>query len=163
MAGRAKYTQADKARVYVVLTANGSNVKRTARETGYPENTVRRWREEFKTNPPNTDLVVQTADNLLKEMDEVRRLALTEMRRKITSGEAKLQELNAVFGTLTDKALAIQGLATSRTEHVFQLPTPEELGELLGGAVQTAIRRAGERQEEIIDADVVEVRRALPR
>jgi hypothetical protein len=32
---RAAYTEQDKARVYVVLTANEGNVKRTARETTY--------------------------------------------------------------------------------------------------------------------------------
>src|SRR6266853_888177 len=117
MAGRSTYTEADKAKVYVFLTANGGNVKRAARESGYPENTVRRWRNEFRINPPDTSSAVVTsaADSFLVEMDEVRVLALAEMKKKIKAGDAKLGELNAIFGTLTDKAHAILGLATSRT------------------------------------------------
>ena len=36
MAGRATYTEADKAKVFVVLTTNEGNIKRTSRETGVP-------------------------------------------------------------------------------------------------------------------------------
>ena len=42
MAGRAKYTEEDRAKVFVLLRTNDGNVKRTSREAGVPENTVRR-------------------------------------------------------------------------------------------------------------------------
>ena len=72
--------------------------------------------------------------------------------------EAKVGELNAVVGTLTDKINVIRGTATSRQEHTLALPSPEELSRVLGPAVQRAIQMAEIRQEEIIDAEVVEVR-----
>lgn len=42
----------DRSTVYTTLLANEGNVKRTARDTGVNESTVRRWKREFETNPP---------------------------------------------------------------------------------------------------------------
>jgi transposase-like protein len=51
---RAKHE--DKKRVYAALASNGGNVKRTARETSISTTTVRRWKEQFKENPPGEHL-----------------------------------------------------------------------------------------------------------
>lgn len=157
MAGRSAYAEGDRARVYAVLLSNSGNVKRTARDTGIPEQTVRRWKGEFEENPPAQDLVAPIAADIVKDMDRVRRMALSEMERKILGGEAKLAELNTVFGTLTDKMNILDGLATSRVDHTLTLPSADEIRAVLLPAIQASIDAAAERQQDIIDADVVEV------
>ena len=85
--GRATYTDADKAKVYVVLTTNDGNVKRTARETGVPENTVRRWKKWFEDNgPPNLEEVEAQAGDFVATANEVRFLAIESMVQKHYDG-----------------------------------------------------------------------------
>lgn len=161
MAGRSHYSEAEKANVYVVLKANNDNVKRTARETGTPENTVRRWRDEWKKNgPPGEEAVTAAADSFLKDAERVRNAALVQMEAKLP--EAKVGELNAVVGTLTDKINLIRGAATSRQEHTMALPSADQVKQMLGPAIRAAIEMAEIRQDEIIDAEVVEEHRLLP-
>lgn len=155
MAGRATYTEEDKARVFVALTANGGNIKRTSRETETPENTVRRWKHQWEAEgPPPEEVVASAVTNFATDAERVRNKALLEIERKLP--EAKVGELNAVVGTLTDKINLIMGLATSRQEHVMALPSPDELRAILGPAVQAAIGRAASRQDDIVDAELVE-------
>lgn len=158
MAGRQQYTDADKARVFAVLTANQENVKRTARETGVPENTVRRWRDEWRANgPPETEQVEEAVEEFTQHATRVRQKALTLIEDKIDAGDAKIGELNAVVGTLTDKMHVLQGLATSRTEHVHALPTPEQARELIAPFVQAALHAAALREEEIVDVEAEQI------
>lgn len=159
MAGRSKYTEDDRARCFVVLTANQGNIKRTARDTGFPENTVRRWARLWDdgVDTPDATKVAVLAEDALSNIERVRDLALVEIEKMLRAGNNKLGELNAVFGTLTDKANAIQGIANSRVEHVHSLPSADEMRALLQGAVQGAIEAAASRQDEIVDAEVVEV------
>lgn len=161
MAGRATYTETDKARIYAVLLANGGNIKRTARETTTPENTVRRWRDEWKkSGPPDEKAVTAAVDSFVADAERVRGSALAIMEAKLP--EAKVGELNAVVGTLTDKINLIRGVATSRQEHVMALPSPDQIRDTLGPAIRDAIAMASVRQEEIIDAEIVEERKSLP-
>ena len=51
----ASHSNADRSLVYTTLLSNDGNVKRTARETGINETTVRRWKKEFLTTPPAQD------------------------------------------------------------------------------------------------------------
>jgi len=56
---RRAYDALDHAAVHNALTRNQDNVKRTARETGVPENTVRRWRNHWRVSgaPSHEDTV----------------------------------------------------------------------------------------------------------
>jgi len=70
------YTDEEKFRVHTTLLGNSGNVKRTTRETGIVETTVRRWKEEFKTSPPQqTDgdqlPTVRTARDWLPIVEQV--------------------------------------------------------------------------------------------
>lgn len=160
MAGRSAYTDADRAKVYVVLQAHNWMVKRAARESGFSESTVRRWKAEFQAgNVPDQDSIDAQVDEFVSDAEVVRAEALAILRDKLP--EAKPSELITVVGVLDDKIVRAKGLATSRNEHVLQLPSREEMAELLGGAVEGAIAAAQRRQAEIVDADVVE-RKALP-
>lgn len=161
MAGRSKFTEEDRAFVYVTLASNDGNVKRTSRETGIPEQTVRRWKSEFAEQPPEVHAVEAAVGMQVDDMARVEQLALKELERKIRAQELKGSELITVVGVLNDKKTRAQGLATSRTEHRVALPSREEIAELLGGAVASAIQAAEQRQEDIVDAEIVE-QKVLP-
>lgn len=153
MAGRSTYTEADRAKVFTVLAANDGNIKRTARETNVPENTVRRWKKEFISNPPDTEQVTVAVDEFLETAEVVRGFALEMLLVKIPI--AKPSELITIVGVLDDKITRAKGLATQRTEHVLTLPTAEELRNVLGPAIQQAIIAAETRQDEIVEAEIV--------
>jgi len=162
VAGRATYTEADKAKVYVVLTANDGNVKRTSRETGVPENTVRRWRNEFRENPPAIEAVTEAAGDFIEDADRVRHKALLLIEKKVDAGDAKLNELNNTVGILTDKIDRARGLGDSRrVEHSHQISAPDELRALMGDFVAGMKELATNREAEIMDAEIVE-QPALP-
>src|SRR5512132_4142318 len=74
VASRATYTDEQKAQVYVALTANDGNVKRTSRETGVPEGTVRTWKNLWKSEPPAADKVEEAASDFIGEAETVRNM-----------------------------------------------------------------------------------------
>jgi transposase-like protein len=159
MAGRSAYTDADRARVYAVLLANDGNVKRTARETGYPENTVRRWKTQFtEDGPPPQDVVEEAVNTYVGNMERVRDLALVALETKIRNGELKGSELITTIGVLDDKTTRARGAATSRHEHVMTLPSAEDIKAVLMPAIQQGIDAAKERQADVLESVVVEVR-----
>jgi transposase-like protein len=169
VAARATYTDADKAKVYVVLTTNEGNVKRTARETGVPENTVRRWKKDFEENgPPSTEEVEREVTNFLEEAVSVRDLSLQALRLKVElllkdPDKVKVAELTTLMGVLTDKIDRAAGLALGRVEHQHTLPPVEEMAAQLGSALRLAIEAADRRDVEIIDAEFEEqAPKALP-
>jgi transposase-like protein len=160
VAGRAKYTDDDKARVFVVLGANDGNVKRTARETGVPENTVRRWRDEWEKNgPPPTDMVEGAVGDFVSDAERVRNKALLAIEQKIP--QAKVSELNNTVGILTDKIDRARGLVDRRVvEH--QLPSGDQIREALGTFAAEMMKLSQRREAEIVDAEIVE-QPALPK
>lgn len=167
---RATYTDADKAQVYVVLTTNDGNVKRTARDTGVPENTVRRWKKEWAENgPPSTESVERAVGEFLDEAVELRGMALEALRRKVVllledPKSVKVAELTTLMGVLDDKITRASGLATSRTEHVHALPSGDELVAPLLEAFKAVQQLTQQREGEVIeDAEYAEITRpALP-
>lgn len=161
MAGRTTYSESDKARIYVVLTVNKGNVKKTAREMGLPESTVRNFKREFEENPPAQELVETevSSGDYVGELEAARNEALTTLRNKIPTMNGS--QLGVVFGILEDKLTRARGLATERTEHTVKLPSADELalaGQMLA---QGAIEAARQRQHEIAEANVRE-QPALP-
>lgn len=115
MAGKAQYSDNDKARVYVCLRANGGNIKRTVRDTGVPASTIRHWRTEWdsdEASPPDVSLVALEATTFVEEAERVRDKALSELERKIPT--ATPSALVAMVGMLSDKIALVRGLATDR-------------------------------------------------
>jgi hypothetical protein len=164
MAGVSKYTESDRAAVYFSLQVNSGNVKRSARETGYPESTVRLWKKEFsEKGPPAADAVEAVASDFVADGERIRNKALMRAEKMIDDVDSnlKLAELTAISGMLTDKLNVAQGLATKRVEHTHTLPTADEARELLRGFADEMRQLASERDAEIIDAEVIE-QRALP-
>lgn len=162
MAGRASYSEQDKARVFLALTANDGNVKRTARETGVPETTVRNFKREFEDNPPSQELVQQEFEtgDYVAELETLRKELSVALRRKIPDMTG--HQLAVSYGIIDDKLTRARGLATSRTEHVHTLPSAEELA-LAGQMLATgAIEAARQRQAELAESNVRREQPALP-
>lgn len=169
MAVRATYSDEDKARAYVVLAANDGLVKRAARELQIPENTLRRWRDDWaKNGPPVIEEEIQQAvtdyvSGMITARDtavEVIQLKLNLLKQDPKS--AKLAELSTVVGVLDDKISRAKSLDTgNRVDHYHHLPQPEELRALMGEFIQGSIQAAERRAEEIVDAEIVE-QAALP-
>lgn len=156
---RRTYSDEEKAAVYVAWITNDKVMKRTARSTGIPESTLRKWIAEWEENgPPNEqiEMIGEIAGEFVEAATIVRDEALVQLRAKLP--KAKVSELVAAVGMLTDKLNMAKGLATSRTEHVAALPPAEEVAQVLGTALRQALQAAQERDADIVDVEVV----ALP-
>ena len=153
MAGRSKYTEGQRAQVYVTLAANNQNVKRTSRELGVPVSTVRDMKRSFDMDgPPLKEHVDVAAGEFLKAAEEARDFALGTLIIKIP--DAKPSELITIIGVLDDKIARARGLADRTVEHRHTLPSPDEIREAMTGVVQGAIEASKQREEDIIDAEI---------
>jgi len=162
MTGRPQYAESIRAQVYVLLAANDGNVKRTAKEMNVPPSTVRKWRDDWDKgiNIPSVDEIQASSGEFVDEATRVRNLALVELERKIPSASAAT--LANVIGTLDDRISRAKGVADKITEHKISLPSGDDIAKALAGLQQQAIDAAIEREQEIVEAEVVELR-ALPK
>jgi len=163
MAGRQQYTNEAKAAAFAQLEMNEGNVKRTARDLGLPISTLRRWRDEWEKGeslPAAEDLIQATGD-FLQDAERVRNLALQKMEAKLLNGEGTVAQIATVMGILDDKIARAKGLADRVTEHKITLPSRDDIVAALSGLQQAAIEAAAERDEVIVEAELVEAK-ALP-
>lgn len=164
MAGRAVYTDAEKAEVFTTLAANEGNVKRTSRDCGVPVSTIRRWRDEWERleGLPPIEAINEAIGNFADKAESIRWKALVELERQLST--AKPGDLIKIVGILDDKITRARGLADRTVEHRHLLPSAEELHELVHGFAEATRQAALERDADIIDAAVVEQAplRALP-
>lgn len=161
MAGKSKYTEEQKARAYVVLTTNEGNLKRTARDLGIPLGTLRGWRDGWERDgSPDISQVEDAVTGFLEEAEEVRDLALRQLKMKLEKGEGNVSQVATVLGILDDKIARAKGISTTH-EHKVTLPSAEEIRDALGGFAAGALAAAAIREEEIVDAEVIEPK-ALP-
>lgn len=110
-----KYAPADRARVLAVLTANGGNISRTAREAAIPEATVRMWRDHEETAAP-AELRDRARQDLAAEVDEVRWKYLERAReQKAISGTSGFYAAK-VFADLTNVHQLLTGGPTQRID-----------------------------------------------
>lgn len=166
MAGKSRYTDEDKARVYAALAANEFQIKTAAKVTGVPETTVRRFAKEFEQNgPPDEEIVAYV---VTEELDKIRRVedkALTRLEQALDNNELKGRDLITAFGVLNDKKTRLAGLDRGGNEHhhFHHLPPAEELAGLLSGLGHQALESGRQRQSELETAELREqARPALP-
>lgn len=157
MAGKQQYSDEAKAQVFTALHVNDGNVKRTARETGVPVSTIRRWRDEWEAekNLPSIEDIEQSSGDFIKDAERVRNAALREMERKLP--KATPAQLATIVGVLDDKIARATGLTTRvEHEHRIALPNAEEIAGVLAALQQRTAIDASRRDAEIVDAEVVE-------
>lgn len=159
MAERRKYTDQDRARVNLALTVNQGNIKRTARETGIPVSTVRLWKKELEENGPSTEVALLTeeqADQFVQDSERVRGKMLSALEEAVDRGDVKARELITGVGVLTDKINVARGLTRGQGETRPAIE-PAAMRELARGLVEGAVAAAKRREEEIEEAEFVEV------
>lgn len=158
MAGRATYSDDAKAKVFAALAANDGNVKRTAREFGIPSSTIRRWRDDWERehNLPTPEQLEVATGEFLDTAKEVRNLAIAELKRKIPG--ANVSQLVATVGMLTDKIDRVEHVSHQVVDHKISLPSADEIAAALGALQRGAIEAAARRDEEIVEAEVIEMK-----
>lgn len=162
---RATYSDDELARLYVTLHTNEGNVKRTTRDTGIPESTVRSYKKKWEENgPPALDQIEQAVVEYVGTMERTRDLALQRMHERLEADKGTLPQIATVFGVLTDKIDRARGLPSGTVEHKHTLPSPDEIRATLGALVEGAMAAHQEREEDIIDAEFAEQpKQLLPR
>lgn len=151
-----KYSDSDRARVYTLLVANDGIVNRASRESGVPRATVLAWKTKWeKEGPPKevADAAVQEATDFINQAMGTRFEAIVMLRAKLPDASAR--DLATIIGILDDKITRAKGLATGRVEHVHTpaLPSPEELGPMLGDYLSRTLGAARRRSAAVIEVD----------
>jgi transposase-like protein len=153
---RRTYDDRDRAMVFAYLSANGGNVKRTAREYGMPPSVVRDWKQKWEREGVPAEVqetLPSIQEELVNEFTRIRNKGLKLLESQMDEGTLKGQPLVNAIGMLTDKIRLFRGESTSRSETVAALPAPEQLRELVGTFFKEAVEAAQERAAEIDDAD----------
>ncbi len=155
------YSEAQKAQIFVALTTNLGNIKKTARTTGLPISTIRRWRDIWEQEgPPDISVLEQAVGDFVSQAERIRDRALLEAENAIPG--ASLNQLTGLIGMLTDRITVAKGLASKRTETVHTFPQAEEIAATLGAVLQGALSAAQSRERDIIEAEVVREIEAAP-
>lgn len=110
-----RYSDEDRAMALAALAANGGNLKRTAREQGVPETSLRQWAKGDR-HPEAVEMSAQKKPPLADAYEDVVRRSLGHL------SEAKLKRAGAVdllkvAGIATDKMRLLRDEPTSITGH----------------------------------------------
>lgn len=155
-----RWSDDDKAAVYVAWIANDKNIRQTARETGVAHTTLRYWVSEWRENgPPDavSDKVPDKVEDFVQRASRIRSSAMDKLEELIPDAEVKqMGTLGTIVGIMDDKIRLASGLATKRTETVHTLPSREDMRELMSGFVEGVVGAAEARAGEIIDGEIVE-------
>lgn len=115
-----QYTEDDKAVALAFLDSNNGNLDRTAKTTGIPRNTLRRWKLGEGVTEPVSNLRHQKRDTLLSLWEGQAQAALEDAN--VARDEANYAQLMMGAGLATDKILALKkfdAVTPERLESVF--------------------------------------------
>lgn len=169
MERRSKYSASDRAIVYAGLEVNQGNIKRTARETGYPVSTVRDWKREWERKgiePEVAEALPAVVTDFVEDATRVRNKLL--MRLEVLADQDRLdgRALVPAIGMLTDKIRAYQGLDKVREHHhVLEVPALDEIEAKLSHALGQLVAVGNQRQEvidEVVDLEPSQYRELQP-
>lgn len=159
-------TKEEKAYTLAVLYSNDGNIKRTARETGVHESTIRDWRNKQEKNPdPVIEELMRDAGNdiiikgnkiiglsqtiLIHSMETIWK-EIREGTRSLSPADAvKLSTVGAIW---TDKVVRAQGKPTSINEDRKTLD-PKSAETALELYLPKMFEQATIRQRELEKAD----------
>lgn len=105
---RRSYTDADRAAALAALDANADNLARTARETGIPRNTLRRWADGEGVVPQLSELRQEKRTLSLSRIEEVAAEVLECIPNSLAGTPP--HQLATAFGILADKIVALKAL-----------------------------------------------------
>lgn len=150
--------------MFMALQVNKGAVATTSRDTGVPEQTVREWKQKWLKEPPSfDDKVFETAQgDFIERTEYVRDLLLKQYTEAVERKEVKPDKMPLHMAILIDKVAMLKGIKNARAEPASSLPSPEHVRAMIQGAVQGALASAQEREQDIIDAEIVEQPKGLP-
>lgn len=156
MAAKRNYSDEDKARVLNLLDINDGNVKRTARDTGVAEQTIRDWKKSWTGSgvPANVQAALPAVQGeFADDAERVRNFMLDQLEAKVLNNELNARDLIVGIGVLTDKLRLSRGEATARTETIASPPSAEEIGSAVVDYLARTLTAGADRDVEIEDAD----------
>lgn len=108
-----KYTDDERAAAMALLESFGGNVAKTARQSGFPENTIRNWRDGKGMVPP--EVVANKKDDLadLFEREAIGALGMAAAKRE----SASYRDLVTGAAIAADKIQLLRGEPTERIAH----------------------------------------------
>src|SRR5262245_9258364 len=133
-----RYTPEQRADALVLLTASGGQSRRTARQTGIPESTLRHWRNGTRA-PEARAMGARKNRPTAEACEHIAALLLKSIEGKLDTGTAV--GLATVFGIMVDKAQILRASAPPpEPEQPIDLSrlTPEQL-ETLNGWLQDTV------------------------
>lgn len=164
-----RYTDEEKASVFAILATNDGNVDRTSRDTGVPRATVLSWKNKWEregATPAVSQAAAEVASDFIAEATVTRFEALKRLRGSLE--KASPRDLATVVGILDDKIARAEAIRSGRGNtvehlHVHALPSPEELGPIMGDYLMRAVGAARRRDAAIIEVPEEPAVKALPR
>lgn len=152
MAGR-HYTDREKAFVLAELESNDGAIKPTARSTGVPAPTIRRWRDEWhKVGVPESisaELEPIVSD-FITDAIRVRGKLLIRLEGLVDEGKISANHVATAIGIISDKIRSYEAAReTRKVEHTIALPPADELKELMSGMLSGVVEAAKQRAAEI--------------
>lgn len=156
------YTEEDRAAVYLTLEVNKGAVAPTSRDTGVPEATVRDWKNQFKTNPPDITIVEEQRSEFIDKAEQIRDELMSQYFDALRRKEVKPDRMPVHIGIFVDKIQLLRHNARDKTEARLALPTADEAREMFKGLVAGALDMARERDQDIIDYVDEEQPKGLP-
>lgn len=160
------YTDQDRARVYLALEGNDGNVKRTSRDTGVAEQTVRDWKKKREREglPESVEAALPAVRaEFLDDASRVRNKALGKLEQEIDAGNMKGRDLVVAVGVLHDKIRAAEAKPSARTEDSGGAIPVADVRELFRGLAQGLVDAAEDRAATIsvsVDGDANDVEEA---
>ena len=110
---RKSYSLEDVNEVLGILAKNNGNIKKTARETGVAQNTLKKWKDD---DPENYELLEEQTIQMIKEgqmivlQNNIQNLVLaTERLKEIIPSEHNIDRLTNVVKTVGDQIKTLTG------------------------------------------------------
>jgi transposase-like protein len=163
MATNSRYTDDDRAKVFLALSVHQGNVKRVARETQVPITTVRNWKKAWEKNPPSQEIAVRVEEQAEQFVTDARRIrdkALLAYEEKVDTGQASTRDLLTGVGILTDKINIADGLRKKPEVESADTALTREIAKELVGAL--AKSRERETVVYVTEAEWEQADKALP-
>ena len=116
MALRRTYSEDDRAVALAAYAVNENNLDRTAKFTGIPRNTIRRWVDGEVINAPTVALATVKKGVMADECERLAWKLLGGMDDQQKIDDAALNTLSVSFGTLVDKMRLLRGESTQSVD-----------------------------------------------
>lgn len=154
------WTAQDRAHALAVLDQNSGVIKRTARQLGMPESTLRVWRDEQQSNPnPYVLEVIKESGEKFKQrsieiIELSQEIQVRGMRDRLRSRDPislrEIKEAATIGAIAVDKLVLHQGKEPAKVDHNISI-SADESAKVFAEAISLALESANERTKDVIE------------